>query len=72
MTHTVTHIKRLSAPTVKKLLREAGHNYSTVAKLRGRPPSLVSRVVRKQATSALIWNDIVYALNHPRTQKGVE
>jgi hypothetical protein len=65
VTHNVTHIKRLPAPTVKKMLREAGHSYSSVARRRNRPPSLVSRVVRKQATSAPIWDDIVWALAHP-------
>jgi hypothetical protein len=64
-THTVSHIKRLSAPTVKRLLREAGHSYSSVARRRNKMASLVSRVVRKQATSAPIWEDIVWALNHP-------
>jgi len=69
VTQSVTHIKRLSAPTVKRLLREAGHNYSSVARRRGVFPSLVSRVVRKQAISAPIWEDIVWALNHPNGRK---
>jgi hypothetical protein len=67
-TVTVSHIKRLSAPTVKRLLREAGHNYSSVAERRDLWPSLVSRVVRKQAISAPVWEDIVWALNHPRRE----
>lgn len=65
-THNVTHIKSLPAPTVKRMLREAGHNYSSVARRRKRRPSLVSRVVRKQATSALVWEDVLWALAHPR------
>ncbi len=65
VTHNVTHIKRLSAPTVKRMLREAGHTYSSVARRRDVFPSLVSRVVRKQTSSAPIWEDIVWALNHP-------
>jgi hypothetical protein len=66
MTHTATHIKRLPAPTVKRMLRGAGHTYSSVASRRDVHPSLVSRVVRKQATSEAIWEDIVWALSHPR------
>jgi hypothetical protein len=66
MTYTVSHIKTLPAPTVKKLLREAGHNLSTVARRRQVAPSLVSRVVRKQVTSLPVLEDIVWALNHPR------
>ena len=68
-THSVTHIKRLPAPTVKRLLREAGHNYSSVARRRNLFPSLVSRVVRKQAISTPVWEDIVWALNHPNGGK---
>lgn len=67
-TYTVTHIKTLPAPTVKKLLREAGHNFSTVAQRRAKRPSLVSRVVRKKTTSTPVWEDVVWALNNPREQ----
>jgi len=65
-TYTVTHIKTLPAPTVKKLLREAGHNFSSVALRRQKRPSLVSRVVRKKSTSLPVWEDIAWALNNPR------
>lgn len=65
-THSVTHIKSLPAPTVKRMLREAGHSYSSVARRRTVQPSLVSRVVRKQAISTPVWEDIVWALAHPR------
>jgi hypothetical protein len=69
MTHSVSHIKTLPAPTVKRLLREAGHSYSSVAKRRDVEPSLVSRVVRKQAISKPVWDDIVWALAHPLTER---
>ena len=68
MTYTVTSIKGMPAPTVKRLLREAGHNLSSVAARRQVAPSLVSRVVRKQVTSAPVLDDIVWALNHPRRE----
>jgi hypothetical protein len=69
MTHTVSEVKQKSAPSVKKLLREAGYSLSDVAARRGKDPSAVSRVVRKHATSDLIWADVVWCLNHPKRER---
>lgn len=68
MTYTVSHIKTLPAPTVKRLLREAGHNLSSVARLRDVAPSLVSRVVSKKTVSVPVWEDIARCLNNPRVE----
>jgi len=65
-THTVSSLKAMPAPSVKRLLRQAGHSYASVARRRMVAPSLVSRVVRKQAISTPVWEDIVWALHHPR------
>jgi hypothetical protein len=66
-THDVTRIKALPAPSVKRLLREAGYNMSDVARLKPlRHPSLVWRVIRKQSTSDAVWQRIAWCLNHPR------
>lgn len=64
-THSVSSLKSLPAPSVKRLLRRAGHSYASVSRRRQIAPSLVSRVVRKQAISTPVWEDIVWALNHP-------
>lgn len=69
MTYTVTQIKSLPAPSVKKLLRERGWNLSTVAARRDISQSLVSRVIRKQVTSAPVLEDIAWCLNHPRVEQ---
>lgn len=71
MTYTVTQMKALPAPTVKRLLREVGHNLTSVARRRQVAPSLVSRVVSKQVSSRPVWEDIVWALNHPRQTEEV-
>lgn len=63
MTYTTTHIKQMPAPTVKKLLRERGHNFSTVARLLDRSHALISRVVRKQAVSEPVLRAIARILN---------
>lgn len=66
MTYTLTQLKSLPAPTVKRLLREAGHTQRSVAARRQVASSLVSRVVSKKVASKPVWEDIVWALNHPR------
>lgn len=66
MTYSVMQIKTMPAPTVKRLLREAGHTLRSVAARREVAPSVVSRVLRKQVTSRPVLEDIVWALNHPR------
>lgn len=71
MTYTVSHIRALPAPSIKKLLREAGYTLSDVAARRVVAPSLVSRVVRKQVTSLPVLEDIVHCLNHPRAKEAV-
>jgi hypothetical protein len=68
MAYTLEYIKGLPAPSVKKLLREANHNLSSVARRRQIAPSIVSRVVSRQVTSWPVWEDIVWALNHPQPQ----
>ena len=69
MTHTVTEVKQKSAPSVKKLLREAGYSLTDVAARRDVYPSAVSRTIRKRATSDLIWGDVVWCLNHPKRER---
>ena len=66
MSHTVQSIKALPAPTVKKLLRERGFTLTDVARRLDRVPSLVSRVVRKEAKSDPVWTAIAAMLNEPR------
>lgn len=68
MQYTVPYTKSLPAPSIKKLLREAGWNLSTVAARRGVAPSIVSRVVRKQLQSGPVWEDVVWCLNNPRQE----
>jgi hypothetical protein len=68
MSHQATQLKTLPAPTVKKLIRDAGWTMTAIAALK--PPrnrSLVARVVRKQIVSDPVWERIAWCLNHPRT-----
>lgn len=65
-TRIATRIRALPAPSVKRLLREAGYNMSDVARLNGRHHSLVWRVIRKQSKSDAVWQRIAWCLNHPR------
>ena len=66
-THIVTRIRALPAPSVKRLLREAGYNMSDVARLKpSRHPSLVWRVIRKQSKSDAVWQRIAWCINHPK------
>ena len=58
----VRDIRTLPAPTIKRLLREAGSNLSDIARRRKIHPSIVSRVVRKQVTSAPVWEEIARVL----------
>ncbi len=66
MAYTAEDIKTLPAPSVKKLLREAGYTMADVARRRGVSKSLVSRVVRKKHPSAPVWEDVAWCLNHPK------
>ena len=68
MTYTVTYIKALPAPSVKKLLREAGYTQHQVAALHGCEQSVVSRTIRKRISSNPVWERIAWCLNHPRTE----
>jgi len=61
----------MPAPTVKRLLREAGHTLRSVAARRQVAPSLVSRVVSKQVTSRPVLEDLAWAMNNP-VQPAVE
>jgi len=65
-THTATQVKRLPAPTVKRLLRQAGYSMVEVAARLDRHQSLVTRVVRKQSVSEPVWKKIAWCLNHPK------
>jgi hypothetical protein len=65
-THSATRIKTLPAPSVKRLLREAGYTMSDVARLNRRHHSLVWRVIRKQSKSDAVWARIAWCLDHPR------
>lgn len=65
MNHPSTLQKHRRAPTVKRLLRERGYNLTDVARLAGVHKTLVSRVVRKQATSARVWTVIEELLREP-------
>ena len=71
MTYTVTYIKTLPAPSVKKLLREAGYTQGAVAALHGCRQSVVSRTIRKQISSRPVWERIAWCLNHPRREQVV-
>lgn len=66
MAHTVADIQTRPAPSVKRLLRQAGYTLADVARRRACDPSAVSRTIRKQATSAGIWAAVVWCLNHPK------
>lgn len=66
-THTASQVKQLPAPTVKRLLREAGYSMADVARMD--PPrhfSLVTRVVKKQSVSDPVWERIAWCLNNPK------
>jgi predicted transcriptional regulator len=63
MSYTATLIKRLPAPSVKKLLRDRGYTLTDVAKRMDRSHALVSRVVRKEAQSEPVWREIAQMLN---------
>lgn len=65
-THDATRIKTLPAPSVKRLLRQAGYTMSDVARLNDRHPSLVWRVIRKQSKSKKVWARVAWCLAHPR------
>jgi len=66
MTHTIDDIRHMRAASVNKLLRERGLTQGDIAKRRGVDPSLVSRVIRKQAVSEAVLEDIVILLNKKR------
>ena len=69
MSHQASQLKTLPAPTVKKLLRDAGWNMAAVAALDpARNRSLVARVVKKQIVSDPVWERISWCLNHPRVE----
>lgn len=66
-TLTASQVKRFPAPTVKRLLREAG--YTMVAVARMDPPrhySLITSVVKKRSVSRPVWERIAWCLNNPR------
>lgn len=78
-THTITksltasQIKRLPAPTVKRLLREAGYTLTAVAQLD--PPrhySLITSVVKKRSVSKRVWERIEWCLNNPKSAVDVD
>lgn len=66
MPYNVGQVKALPAPTVKKLLREAGYNLRHVADLGGVSQALVSLVVRKHTKSEKVWTIVTALINHPR------
>ena len=67
MSHHSAHLKTLPAPTLRKMLREAGWSLAAVAAVEPRrDPTLVVRVVRKQIVSDPMWERIAWCLNHPR------
>lgn len=68
VTYTVTYLKSLPAPSVRKLLREAGYTLRDVGRSK-RPRcshSIVSRTIRKQVSSEPVWAAIAHCLNHPK------
>jgi hypothetical protein len=70
VTHTASQVKQLPAPTVKKLLREAGYTMVEVARMKpARHHSLVTRVVKKQSVSGEVWKRIAWCLNHPKREE---
>ncbi len=69
MTHTTDDIRHMRAASVNKLLREHGLTQGDIAKRRGKHRSLVSRVIRKQAVSEAVLEDIVALLNGKRKTK---
>lgn len=72
MSHQPSQLKTLPAPTVKRLLREAGWSMADVAAIKpARNRSLVARVVRKQIVSEPIWARIAWCLDHPRRDVAV-
>lgn len=62
----VDHISKLPAPSVRKLLREAGRNMSDIARHLRIHPSVVSRVVAKKASSAPVWEEIARVIGKGR------
>ena len=66
MTYTIEYIKTLSAPSVKKLLREHGLTLTDVAREHRCSPSVVSRTVHKQASSKPVWQTMAKLLNGRR------
>lgn len=70
MSHDVSHVRTLPAPTVKKMLRDAGWSLSRVAAIKpARHRTLVVRVVRKQIVSDPMWRRIEWCLQHPRREQ---
>ena len=70
VTYTVTYLKTLPAPSVRKLVREAGYTLREVGR-RKRPPcshSIVSRTIRKHVASEPVWEAIAFCLNHPKVE----
>ena len=65
--HQASQLRDIPAPTVKRLLRGAGWNMATVARIKpSRHRSLVARVVKKQIVSDRVWERIAWCLNNPK------
>lgn len=71
VTYTVTYLKSLPAPSVRKLVREAGYTLREVGR-RKRPAcshSIVSRTIRKQVASEPVWQALADCLNRPKREQ---
>ena len=66
MTYTRAYIKTLPAPSIRKLLREAGWTQKAIAERHGCRQSVVSHLVRKGIESGPLWDTISWCLNHPK------
>ena len=69
MTHTVSSVKRLRAPSVKKLLRERGYTMADVARNIGVNHSVISRAVRKKGASDRALAEVARLLNQPEREQ---
>ena len=73
--YTVPYLKSLPAPSVRKLLRDAGYTMRQVGLVKRdrdgqrAAHTVVSRVIRKQMASAPVWEAIAYCLNHPKRER---
>ena len=64
--YTVAYLKTLPAPTLKRLLRQAGESQRSVARYHGCSHVTVNKTIRRQITSQPVWLALAAVLNKKR------